>query len=50
MEKITIRKPRGRPKGTGKYGLETKAMRVPVILWDKVLAFIKNELKNTTEK
>jgi hypothetical protein len=37
-------KPKGRPKGTGKFGVETKPMRVPVFLWDKVLEFIKKEL------
>lgn len=34
----------GRPKNSGLYGEETKPMRVPLSLWDKVIDFIKKEL------
>jgi hypothetical protein len=37
-------KTKGRPKGSGKYGEETKPLRVPVSLWDKVIEFIKKEM------
>lgn len=37
------RKGAGRPKGTGKYGEETKALRVPVSLAEKVAKFIDRQ-------
>lgn len=35
----------GRPKGTGKYGCATKAVRVPVGLVDDVHAYIMKKIK-----
>lgn len=40
----------GRPRDSGKYGLPTKPMRVPVCIWDKVIEFIKRELENDNSK
>lgn len=34
----------GRPKGTGKYGAPTKAVRVPIHLIDKIKVFIDKEI------
>ncbi|GAB3282890.1 hypothetical protein GCM10027347_59470 [Larkinella harenae] len=39
----------GRPKGSGRYGVETKPMRVPVILWDKVRKYIAREVKKAKQ-
>lgn len=42
-----------RPTGTGKYGVKTKPMRVPIIIWDIVLAFINLTMRkrnNETDK
>lgn len=36
----------GRPVNTGKYGIPTKPMRVPISIWDRVIEFIKRELIN----
>lgn len=35
----------GRPKGSGKYGCETKAIRIPSHLEDDIQAFIRRKLK-----
>jgi hypothetical protein len=35
----------GRPKGSGQYGCETKAVRVPVHLEDDVKAFVMKKVK-----
>ena len=35
----------GRPKGTGKYGYETKAIRIPIHLESEVQAFIMKKVK-----
>ncbi len=35
----------GRPKGTGKYGCETIAVRIPVHLQDEVQAFVTKKIK-----
>ncbi len=34
----------GRPKGTGKFGAPTKAVRLPIHLIDKVLIYVQKEL------
>ncbi|MDR1962618.1 MAG: hypothetical protein LBQ50_02435 [Planctomycetaceae bacterium] len=34
----------GRPKGTGKYGCETKVIRVPVYLVDEIYEFIRRKI------
>ncbi|MGL6194182.1 MAG: hypothetical protein ACRC2T_05105 [Thermoguttaceae bacterium] len=36
----------GRPKGSGKYGSETKAMRVPAHLVEDIQAFIFKKIKD----
>jgi len=36
----------GRPKNSGKFGVETKVVRVPLILWDDILVFIEKKLKS----
>jgi hypothetical protein len=41
---------KGRPKGTGKYGFETKPIRVPIFLLEKILKFIKNEIRSKKDK
>ncbi|MBC62198.1 MAG: DNA polymerase V [Zetaproteobacteria bacterium] len=33
----------GRPKGKGKYGEETKPLRLPVSMTDSILKFVKNK-------
>ncbi len=38
-----IRKGSGRPKGSGKFGVETKAIRIPVSEIDSVMKFIHNK-------
>ncbi len=35
----------GRPKGTGKYGCETKAVRLPIHLIEEVQAYVQRKLK-----
>lgn len=40
-----VMKRAGRPKGSGKYGCETKAVRVPAHLEDDIQAFIRRRLK-----
>ena len=35
----------GRPKGSGQYGCETKAVRVPVHLENDVKAFVMKKVK-----
>ena len=40
MPRGGIRRGAGRPKGTGKYGEETKALRLPVSLVDQILHFV----------
>ena len=35
----------GRPKGSGQYGCETKAVRVPVHLEDDVKSFVMRKIK-----
>lgn len=37
------RKGAGRPKGTGKFGEATKAVRLPVSMIDQIMHFIKNK-------
>ncbi len=37
------RKGAGRPKGTGKFGEPTKAVRLPISLIDQTLQFVKNK-------
>ncbi|MGL4595272.1 MAG: LexA family protein [Thermoguttaceae bacterium] len=37
------RKGAGRPKGTGKYGEATRAIRLPVSLIDRILSFIERK-------
>ncbi len=39
------RKGAGRPKGTGKFGEPTKAVRLPISMIDDVLEFIKRKKK-----
>ena len=39
------RKGAGRPKQSGKYGVPTKLMRVPVCMEQEIDAFIRNCLK-----
>ena len=39
-----------RPKGTGKYGVKTKPMRVPIVIWELVLAFIALTMKKENHK
>jgi hypothetical protein len=34
----------GRPKGTGKFGCDTKVIRVPVHLVDEIFSFIQHRL------
>jgi len=36
----------GRPKGSGQYGCETKAVRVPVHLEDDVKNFVMRKVKS----
>ena len=45
--KKTIKKSTGagRPKGSGQYGCETKAVRVPVHLENDVKAFVMKKVK-----
>lgn len=45
VEKSASAKRSGRPKGTGKYGCETKAVRVPKHLVAEIEAFIKRKIK-----
>ena len=40
MPRGGVRHGAGRPKGTGKYGEETKVMRLPVSLVDQILHFV----------
>lgn len=40
----------GRPKGTGKFGCETKAVRLPVHLIDEINAFVLRKLKAEKKK
>ena len=35
----------GRPKGSGRYGCETKAVRVPVYLEEEVKNFVLRKIK-----
>jgi hypothetical protein len=35
----------GRPKGSGKFGVPTKVIRVPVHLVDDIIAFITRKVK-----
>ena len=35
----------GRPKGTGRYGCETKAVRIPVHLEEDVKSFVLKKIK-----
>ena len=35
----------GRPKGSGKFGCETKAVRIPAHLEEDIQAFIRRKLK-----
>jgi len=37
----------GRPKGSGKWGVPTKPMRVPVKIWYEVENFIKEKMDDT---
>jgi DNA polymerase V len=34
----------GRPKGTGKFGCETKVIRVPIHLVDEIYDFIRRKI------
>jgi DNA polymerase V len=36
----------GRPKGTGKFGCETKVIRVPVHLVDEIYEFIRRKINH----
>jgi DNA polymerase V len=40
---LPLRKGRGRPKGSGTYGEDTKPVRVPVTLLGDVLRFVQNK-------
>lgn len=40
MPRGGVRRGAGRPKGSGKYGEETKSLRLPVSLIDQVLQFV----------
>ena len=40
----------GRPKGSGKFGCETKAMRIPTHLADDVQTFVMKKLKAEGKK
>ncbi len=40
----------GRPKGTGKYGCETIAVRIPAHLEDEVQAFVAKKIKAEGKK
>lgn len=42
----TMSKKAGRPKGSGKYGCETKAVRVPAHMILDIQAFIAKKIKN----
>ena len=39
----TVRRKAGRPKGSGKYGEETKPMRIPVSMVERIEAFIERK-------
>ncbi|MDR0705903.1 MAG: hypothetical protein LBF88_13095 [Planctomycetaceae bacterium] len=36
----------GRPKGTGKFGCETKVIRVPIHLVDEIYEFIRRKINH----
>lgn len=46
IAKATKAKKAGRPKGSGKYGCETKAVRIPAHLVKEIQAFIAKKIKN----
>ncbi len=51
MKKAVVRtaqtaKRAGRPKGSGKYGCETKAVRIPTHMVEEVQGFIRKKLKS----
>ncbi len=35
----------GRPKGTGKFGCPTRAIRIPIHLKEEVIAFVMSKIK-----
>ncbi len=39
----------GRPKGSGRYGCETKAVRIPVHMVEEIKSFILKKLKADTK-
>lgn len=44
--KRTVKKVKvGRPKGSGKFGCETRVIRVPAHMADEIMGFIKKKLK-----
>ena len=43
MSRGGLRKGAGRPSGTGAFGEETKPVRIPVSMIDKVLKFVKDK-------
>lgn len=44
--KVKRAKKAGRPKGSGKYGCETKAVRIPAHLVKEIQAFIARKIKS----
>ncbi|MDR3197595.1 MAG: hypothetical protein LBU34_06955 [Planctomycetaceae bacterium] len=45
-KRVTKRSGAGRPKGTGKFGCETKVIRVPVHLVDEIYDFIRRKINH----
>ncbi len=48
--KKAVTKRAGRPKGTGKYGCETIAVRIPVHLEGEVQAFVTKKIRAEGKK
>ncbi|MDR2116738.1 MAG: hypothetical protein LBP87_10215 [Planctomycetaceae bacterium] len=44
VKRVSKRSGAGRPKGTGKFGCETKVIRVPVHLVEEIYDFIKRKI------
>lgn len=45
VKKVAKRAGVGRPKGSGKFGCETRVIRVPAHMADEIMGFIKKKLK-----
>lgn len=50
VKKKTQVKRAGRPKGSGKYGCETKAVRIPTHLVEDIQAYIARKMKAEAKK